>query len=571
MREKVIVIGVDGGTFRLLKPWMDHGQLPHLKHIMDHGVSGQLTSSIPPVTVPAFPCFMTGKNPGKHGIASFFGSHRSCYEEIPVDSTFIASKTLWEILSEDGRKVAVLNVPATYPIRPVNGVIISGLMTPEGKTDFAYPPGLLGELEDKFGSYRTDSETPLYLLLYQSPTAIEKILQNAHDVLDYRFSVAEYLMEKDDFDFFMVHVFETDQIQHWLWNILDATDRRYDKGLAEKYYDQILGYYRALDSRIGRMALKAGPEATVIIMSDHGFGPSHKGVDLNAWLLQEGYLKIKGDLFTQSKCLLWRMGWNPRAFSDFARWWWLLKVVQGLLMRTRSKKPGQFWRQLGRWLRFFPLSLRDVNWARSRAYCMLTGSGQIRINLAGRETQGIVKPGKEYEALRDEIIEKLKELCDPETGKRINAQVLAKEEIYTGEHTGDLPDITFLPEENEYVAWTSVTLPGPRVFIDNIWFRGYHRMDGILLINGRPIRNGGKLEGASIVDLAPTILYLMGSKIPSDMDGRVLIEILKDGVLKDNPIEFVGRGEEKAMATHRMSKEDEESIIQRLKGLGYIS
>lgn len=570
MTAKTVLIGLDGATYTLLKPWMDASELPHLRNILDNGISGTLTSSMPPVTSPAWPCFMTGKNPGKHGVSWLLGRQRGSYEEMPLDSTFIDSKSLWEIMSEDGRKVAVLNVPITYPIRPINGVMISGFLTPPGKRDFVYPSGLLDDLEEKFGPYQMDLEAPALALVNQPPAAIEKILREAREMLDYKFSVAEYVMEKDKFDFFMLHIIETDRLQHWLWNLLDATHPHYQKDIAEKYQGQILEYYRDLDSRIGAIAAKAGPEATLMIMSDHGFGPCHKVIDLNAWLLQEGYLKIKGDWISQLKLFIWKMGWNLMAFYGLARTLMKSKLVQGLLMKARARRVGQRSRvQMRQALAPVFLSMRDIDWTRSRAYCP-TGYGQIRVNLAGREPQGIVKPGEEYEVLRDEIMENLKGLVDPETGERVDARVFAKEEIYSGKHARDLPDITFLPDENKYLAHSPMTFISPSVFVDDSPHRGSHRMDGILMISGEAMRRGVSIEGANIMDLAPTILYFIGCKVPRDMDGRVLTELFTEDFLKAHSIEYTDEVSTEERESQQMSPEDQVEVIDRLRSLGYI-
>lgn len=570
MTAKFVVVGLDGATFTLLEPWIDAGFLPHLKDIMDNGVTGTLMSSIPPMTSPAFPCFITGKNPGKHGVVWFLGKRRGTYEEISLDSTSIDSKFFWEILSEDGKKVAVLNVPATYPIQPVNGVMISGFLTPPGKRDFAHPPGLLDELEERFGPYEVDLKTPAFLLANQTPAAIEQILHEARESLDYKFSVAHYIMEKDEYDLFVLHIVETDRLQHWLWNLLDASHPHYEKHLAEKYSPQILEYYRALDSAIGALAAKTGPATTLIIMSDHGFGPCHGSIDLNAWLLQEGYLKIKDRPISQLKFFLWKAGWNPAIVAGLATRLLKLKSMQQLLGRVRGRNDqGTSRLKIKHVLAPVFLSMSDIDWSRSRAYC-LSGYGQIRFNLNGREPQGIVKPGEEYETLRDEIIEKLKGLTHPKTGKKVNGLVFAKEDIYSGKHADELPDITFLPEESSYNPGTPITFISPRVFSDDIPVKGFHRMEGILIVRGPNIRMGVSIRGAHIMDLAPTILYMAGSKVPSDMDGIVLTEIFRESFLRSHAVSYSDEVITEGREGRAMSPEDHEAVVERLKSLGYI-
>jgi predicted AlkP superfamily phosphohydrolase/phosphomutase len=333
----------------------------------------------------------------------------------------------------------------------------------------------------------------------------------------------------------------------------------------------ILEYYRALDSRIGTIAAKAGPEATLIIMSDHGFGPCHKGIDLTAWLLHEGYLKIKGDPVSQMKLFMCKMGWNLGAFFSFYKRLFKMKPIQELLMKARARGGGaRSPRQINRALAPLFLSMRDIDWARSRAYS-LSGVGQICVNVAGREPQGIVRPGEEYQRLRDEIIEKLKRLVHPDTGEKVDARVFAREELYKGKHLKDLPDIIFLPNENKYMVKSPITFISPRIFEEDPTFRGDHRMDGILMITGATTRSGLRIEGAHIMDLAPTILYMMGCKIPDDMDGRVLSEIFAEEFLKNNAIEFVDQQDHEGVGSPVMSEEDERSVVERLKGLGYIS
>jgi predicted AlkP superfamily phosphohydrolase/phosphomutase len=145
-KNKVYVLGIDGGSFALLDRWLQEGELPHLQAIMANGVSGELESSLPPVTAPAWTSFMTGKNPDKHGVYDFMLPAEQSYAYYPINAYSRRGKALWEIISEVGRRVAVLNVPTTYPPRPVNGVLISDFLTPSGKRDFTYPQSLLEEL-----------------------------------------------------------------------------------------------------------------------------------------------------------------------------------------------------------------------------------------------------------------------------------------------------------------------------------------------------------------------------------------------------------------------------------------
>ncbi|MBI3951734.1 MAG: alkaline phosphatase family protein [Acidobacteria bacterium] len=574
MREKIIMIGLDGGSFNLLKPWMDQGALPNLKHIETTGITGPLESSIPPVTSPAWPCFMTGKNPGKHGISFFFRPKPGSYEEIPINSANCDASTLWELLSRDGHRVAVLNVPTTYPPQKVNGMLISDFKMPSEQGDLAYPPEVLEEIEQQFGPYRITVKTPVVLLANQSEANIEFFLQECQQILDYKCNVAAWLLEKYDCDFFMLHILETDRLQHWLWNILDPAHPKYKSELAKKFHGQIQSYYRALDAHIGRIMQLAGPEATIIIMSDHGFGVGQRAIDLATWLLEEGYLKIKDDVTSQMKLRLWRMGWTPEALGRFIlKYVARLNVTRGaatkISKRATARGRHTAMAQLRRNISPIFLSANDIDWTKTKAFCS-TGPGQIRINLKGREPLGTVNPGPEYDALVDEIIAKLKSLRDPETGQRVDGQVYAKEDVYHGPHLDHLPDITYVPIESGYSAVNLVDFKSNKVMIDDILATGIHRSKGILMATGKAIRQSARIEGANIMDLAPTILYLMGSQIPHDMDGKVLAEMFTEEFLAAHSTRYVENLSIGASESLEVSPEDEEEVLERLRGWGYI-
>jgi predicted AlkP superfamily phosphohydrolase/phosphomutase len=574
MKQKVIVIGLDGGSFNLLKPWMDQGELPHLKHIETTGITGPLQSSIPPVTSPAWPCFMTGKNPGKHGIYFFFRAKPGSYEEVPISSTACDASTLWDLLSRDGHRVAVLNVPTTYPPQKVNGVLISDFRMPSGQGDMAYPPEVLEAIEQRFGPYRVTVKTPAALLAHQSDANIEYFLQECRQILDYKCEIALWLMEKYDFDFLMLHILETDRIQHWLWNVLDPSHPKYKNGLAEKYYDQIRAYYRALDGYIGRLREKAGPEAAIIIMSDHGFGVGQRAIDLATWLLEEGYLKIKDDVVSQIKFLLWKWGWTPASLMQFfLKNFMRLNLVQGAISRSsrwflqRGRHKAVF--QLRRTINPIFLSTNDIDWTHTKAFCA-RGPGQIRINLQGREPQGIVRPGAEYDALIEEISAKLKTLRDPKTGQWVSGQVYAKEAVYHGKYRDQLPDITFVPLDSGYSAVNLVDFKSNKVMLDDTLASGIHRSEGLLMATGKAIKPGAHIAGANIMDLAPTILYVMDSAVPHDMDGRVLTEMFTEEFLQTHPLHYTENFTAAMSQSQEVSLEEEEEVLERLRGWGYI-
>jgi predicted AlkP superfamily phosphohydrolase/phosphomutase len=573
MTSRVVVIGLDGATFALLKPWMEQGHLPCLKSLVDQGVSGPLHSSIPPATVPAWQCFMTGKNPGKHGVTWFLRRQPDSYEELPIGAKHCEGRTLWDLLSEDGKRAVVLNVPYSAAPPHFNGVLIGGFDTPPAKmAEVAYPPGLLDEVEQRFGPYRVQMNTPGLLLASRVESMIATFLADCQAQTEYQFRVAHHLLGRDRFDFVMFYHLVPDRIQHWLWYVLDETHPWHDGAMAERFYGRIRDYYHGLDAQIAGLIERVGSDASVILMSDHGFGPVYKGIDLSTWLLREGYLRIRRRPLSQLKFLLWRLGWVPAAFSrGFVVRLLQQRMVQRWLGRTfASKGEVEARSQLGRVFNRFFLQRDDIDWSQTKAYC-LSGFGMLRLNLEGREPQGAVKR-EDYTAVRNELVARLQELIDPSSGQLVRGEVFLREDIYHGKYADEMPDLVYLTLEQGYIIEQPMALPfvSNRVIIDDPKISGTHRQDGMLVAKGPWFRKGATIEGATLLDLAPTILHLMGSHVPDDMDGRVLAELFEEGFLKAHPVAYREAGAEEARQDREVSPADQAIILERLKGLGYI-
>jgi predicted AlkP superfamily phosphohydrolase/phosphomutase len=556
--EKVLVIGIDGGSFTVLSPLIKQGLMPNLGRMIEEGISGELESVCPPVTAPAWSSFITGKNPGKHGVYDFMVKRKDGDGEIPINSTLREGKAFWDILNEDDRRVLILNVPTTYPPQKINGVMISDFLTPSGKKDFVYPGHLLNEIESRFGLYPLYFKTPI---IVTTPQNIEKFLEECRYALRYKFDVARYLQRKENTPFLLLHIWESDQICHWLWHIFDPKHPEHREDEAKKFLPQIHAYFKELDEEIGRTIHELGEELNTFIISDHGFGPVSRMVLLNCWLMQEGYLKLKQDPLTQAKYWLWKRGLTPET---------LFKLYAGMVRRGikfKSLPPVELLKILnsskGRLL-----SLKDVDWSRTKAYSRM-GYGQIFLHLKERGAGGIAE-ASEAEGLKREIVEKLKGLRDSETGEVIGGKVWLKDEIYHGRHLKHAPDITFLPLDSGYIATGGFA--SNRVVTKDWILKGVHRMQGILIGKGKAISQKKRIDKARLIDLAPTILYLMGSKIPEDMDGKVLQEALTENFLKEHPIQFskVAPSEEK-VDKREGSEEESQELVDRLKGLGYLS
>ena len=215
MGNKVLVIGLDGASFNVLDPLIEKGYMPNLARLVATGTRADLETTFPPITAVAWSSFMTGKNPGKHGIFEFVRRDHGTKRELAVNATYRQGRAIWDLMGEAGKRVIVHNFPCTYPPREVNGLMIADFMTPRGRRDFTYPAQLLAEIEEKFGPYR------LHLSQTYGNGNAEGVLDELSDELEYKAKVTEYLMERYEWDAFFQYFWGTDRIQHELWHIID--------------------------------------------------------------------------------------------------------------------------------------------------------------------------------------------------------------------------------------------------------------------------------------------------------------------------------------------------------------
>lgn len=464
-KKRVLVIGLEGISPELLISLVNSGKLPNLAKILENGTMINLTSPLPLVSPVTWTSFSTGKNPGKHGIFGWQQCNLSNYQTYIPLSDDIKSKTFWEILSEEGKKVIVINAYLTYPPKDINGTIISG--TPSlGLSTF--PPELKEEIEKE--GYKVEAKGYI-------DTPKDEFVKDLYDTAEARTKIALKLMDSEDWDLFFIMFTGIDRLQHYLWKDVEENT---------SYKEEVFKFYELIDEKVGELVKKADG-ATVFIVSDHGFRRSEKRFHVNQWLVKEGYLKLKS---------------TPRNFINSL----LLKVTSFLkttglseplsnLLRAVGKKPSEI----------KPLEF-EIDYNSSKAFTCAFYETSIYINPKLKF--------EEKEKIKEEIIRKLKELRDP-TGKKVFKGVYKSSEIYEGPFLNISPDIILLPNEN-YSAIGGFTFSG--LFESNFKETGTHKQGGILIANRKLNKSV-----ASISDVTPTILKLMGSNIPEDMDGKSLV------------------------------------------------
>lgn len=487
--RSVMVVGLDGATWDVLQYWMDRGDLPNIQELVKNGTRGILESVVPPVTAPAWKCYSTGKNPGKLGVYWWVNFDGEEGRLIPPSAYSFKSKDVWDYIGEEGIRTAIINMPTTYPPKPVNGVMVSGFGTPLEKDfdydqPYTYPREKQHELEDKYG-YEVGIPNPRG---FQKKKLGRKVIELIHQ----RFNLAEDLVNSEDYGFINVTIFYINVLQHYF-----GKDEVVKKA------------WKTIDSRIGDLLRE---DMNFIIISDHGTTSIKKSIAINNWLIEKGYLKLKKDF-----------GDNIKKMEDAAG---RLFGLQGkCLFGTTLEVQYLLGRALGmilpdsltrRWVGMMgnvPTQMLDlkIDWVNSLAVGL--GQGPIYLN---PEKVG------DYEGFRKKIIEELKKIRDPETGEEIFEEVFEKETLYSGGHLNSAPDIVLLPKKG-YEIYGGITRD---VFHDKRigWTTGNHP-NGIFLAHGPDVRKGTEIEDARIIDVAPTILHMMGIRVPEDMDGKVLTEI----------------------------------------------
>ena len=551
-RNRVLVIGLDGASLNVILPLAQNGVMPRVKDIIDQGAVGTLTSVTPPVTGPAWASFLTGKQPGKHGVFDFVKATPGSLTRKPVNYTDIKASTLISLIGgKEGKTVCAFNIPITYPPPVINGFVVTGMLTPDTDATFTYPETLKGRLETKFGPYVLD----VFWQRFSGDTA-EWFLNELIDYEKQKLAVAKELYSEKRWDLFMAVFTGTDRIQHALWHVIEAIlDEKELSPKEERLKPLIKDYYGLLDRGIADLVDAAGEETTVFFMSDHGFGSLNKKFHINSWLRQQNWINY--DL-EQTRRISRRQSFKRILKQNLMRF-----PVMYNLIRKKGSVPLDKRMNTYQFLNF-------IQWSHTKAYSVSNTEQGIYINLKGREPHGVVNPGSEYENLRNDIMDALKTLRDPMGEQPLVSQLYKKEELYHGPYTDDAPDIIFFLSNGKYLADVNLT---EHLWEEVSWItgRGTHRKDGLFIAYGKGVRKGIKVD-ANIVDLAPTALFLLDSPISQDIDGSILFSVFEDDFLKlkSPQYEVAGNKAEEDSPTFSLSENEEKKVIQQLTDLGYM-
>lgn len=456
---RLLIVGLDCMEPSLVfERWRQ--DLPTLSRLMATGSYGRLESSIPAITVPAWSCMMTGRDPGELGIYGFRNRRDRNYHSMGIsDGQAVKFPRLWDLLGEAGWSVAALSVPGTSPPYPVNGSLVSCFLTPGVDVPFTHPPALAEQVTAWMPDFMMDVPN------FRSDDKA-RILENLYRLCDQRFTLAEKLILRDQPDFLMLVDMGVDRIHHAFWKPMDPRHPQYEP--ASPFADAIHDYYVHVDQRVGELLKTCDDDTAVLVVSDHGAQPLMGGICINEWLIANGYL-------------------------------------------TLAAVPSEP----------TPLDQLAVDWHQTRVWGAGGYYARVFLNVKGREPQGTVTMA-DYEALRDELIAKLSQLTTPD-GHPMPVKAFKPQQIYQ-KVRGRAPDLIVYFDDLAWRSVGSLGTGGLyTVENDTGPDDANHAPFGLMIFHDpRSPGHGQVLAGAQLYDILPTMLHRYGLEAPTGLRGNVL-------------------------------------------------
>lgn len=534
MSKRVFVFGIDSATLDIIVPEVKKGNLKNFGRLLKDGSWGELRSTAISNSSVAWTSFMTGKNPGRHGINNFFSVDKERLKFISFSD--IEDRPFWDILADRGKKSYLINCPLTYPPKVKDGVMVSGFQTPLDKKDFVYPEDFWSDIKRVSPGYKVYPSTNIKKDLRGHIEEIDSVLKSQLDLVMYVFKEKKW----DTLVYVMQNI---DALQHFLWRYIDKNHSRYRYD--EFFSKALFRFYNILDDFLGKLMDAMDDDTYLMVMSDHGVGKSEKEFFLNNWLLKNGYLFLKNRPSTNFKKFLMGMGLCEADFYNFfVAHNPLVKLVNFLTgSKNRGSKSRTFY------------TLKDIDWEKTRAHAI--NVNQVYITSGSRD----------HEGLRDELVAKLKKIKHPYKKGFLISEIYKREDVFFGEKLSQMPDIIYTCDNGEIVSPGGDKATSPRIFDKTCW-SGDHRPNGILFCYGRCIKKGFKIENARIVDVASTVIALLLGVVPEDFDGKVLEEIFEPGILGDVKRESIST--KKIERGRSYTDSQQEQVKKTLESLGYL-
>ena len=455
---RLVIIGLDCAEPSLVfECWRE--DLPNLARLMHKGSYGKLESCIPAITVPAWSCMMSGRDPGELGIYGFRNRVDRSYQNLAIaNSNAVKFPRLWNILGDRGWQVVVLGVPGTYPPQIVNGAIVSGFLTPDTNAQFTHPIGLGDQIGAWVNRYLFD--VPNFRALDKS-----RILQDIYNLCNQSFTLALNLLQKYEPDLLMFVEMGVDRLHHAFWKHMDERHPLYvpDSPFANVIHD----YYCHVDRCIGTFLSQCDDDTAILVVSDHGAQPLMGGFCLNQWLIEEGYLILQ--------------------------------------------EPDQ------------PMFLEQatVDWSRTKAWGAGGYYGRVFMNVKGREPQGVI-PLADYERERQQLASQLEAIIQP-NGHSLGVKAYTPQQLYQRVRGVAPDLIVYFQDLAWRSLGTVGVQSLYSLENDTGSDDANHAQHGLIIFSDpQQPKNGQKLEGAQIYDLLPTLLSRYEIAVPAGLRGKVL-------------------------------------------------
>jgi predicted AlkP superfamily phosphohydrolase/phosphomutase len=466
-------------------------RLVNVRRLMGSGCYGRLESVIPPITVPAWMCMATGQDPGSLGVYGFRNRLDHSYSHLGfVDSRSITELSIWDQVARQGSKSVVIGVPPNYPPRKVNGISVGCFLTPDtSRGDYTHPVGVAGEIAQLVGEYPVDVRN------FRTEDK-SRLLDEIYAMSRKHFEVVRHYLREAEWDYFQFVEIGLDRIQHGFWKHHDPEHVLHEPD--SPYQDVVRDYYRYLDDEIGSLLELLTDEAAVLVVSDHGARKLDGGFCVNEWLVREGLLVLHH---------------YPETIT--------------------------------------PPDRLDIDWKKTLAWSEGGYYARVFLNLKGREPQGSIEPA-DYERVRDEIKSRLEATIGP-GGQLLGTLVFKPEEIYRSVRNV-APDLIV---HFGGLAWRSIGGVGyPSLHVrenDTGPDDCNHAQHGAFILTSTHSTAQGPVEGAHLLDIAPTLLELGGyDRTPS----------------MRSPLFAAGR--EPTSREGDDAGRDETTVRDRLSGLGYL-
>ncbi len=461
--KKVAVFGLDCAEPSLMfDQWID--DLPNIRKLIASGTYGELTSSMPPITVPAWSCMTSSKDPGTLGIYGFRNRADHSYDKLAIATSLrVKEPRIWNILTDHDKPSIIVGVPGTYPITKASkGCMITSFLTPnttDPKISWTHPPGLHVEVNKLVGEYMVDVKG--------FRTDDKKwLLEQIYVMTERRFKVVRHLLTSKPWDLFWMVEMGVDRIHHGFWSCMDEHHHAHVPG--NEFKNAIHEYYKYVDDQIGQTLACLDLDTTAVwVVSDHGAKSMRGGFRFNQWLMNEGFLKFQ-----------------------------------------EPPEPDQ---------RF---DVQNVDWSGTTAWGEGGYYGRLFINVKGREPDGQVAP-EDYESFRDDLARRIEAVCDHE-GNLMGNKCYKPEEIYD-KVNNIAPDLVVIFGD---LRWRSVGVVGcDSVYTfanDTGPDDANHAQQGLYLYTHPSLEPRGRVNGPTLYDVTPTILTQLGLPVPSDMRGTSL-------------------------------------------------